>query len=533
MNPQTHMKKYLVLVLCFLCGYFSSAQSLVKLDQNKLTYTTYANSGQSNAVNIIPDFSACGYKKGGVVLPSVETVMTLKPKSGDCREMIQQAINELSARSPDKNGFRGALLLKRGVYHVDGLLKIEAGGVILRGEGAGIDGTVLLAMQKNKNDFITIEGQGNGYGTVKNSTRKIIDTYVPTGVNKVTVEQGHGFSVGDPIVIEEIPNDQWIKDLDMSQYGWTANQYRMMYERTITAIKDNVITIDIPIVDPIEDQHGSAVVFKSAIEGRVTNCGIENLRIESTYENDEDENHGWNAIVLNRAENCWVKNVVAKYFGYACVNIDSMSVFNTIEDCAMIDPKSVTTGGRKYSFNIGHGSTGNLFQRCVSWGGRHDYVTGARVPGPNVFLDCVAQNTFADVGPHHRWSTGLLFDNVYGGEIRVQNRKAMGSGHGWAGAQTLFWNCYSEKKEIKVESPPGVMNWGIGCVGLKQNGDGYWQSWGVHVSPRSLYLKQLEERLGSKAVNNITTSGQRSGSIWNVLKSRAAQIVEEGKITAQ
>jgi hypothetical protein len=117
------MKKYLILVLFFLPGHFSSAQAIVKLDQNKLIYTTYANKGQSNAVNIIPDFSACGYKKGGIALPSVETVTTLKPKSGDCSEMIQLAIDELSARTPDKNGFRGALLLKRGVYHVDGVIK--------------------------------------------------------------------------------------------------------------------------------------------------------------------------------------------------------------------------------------------------------------------------------------------------------------------------------------------------------------------------------------------------------------------------
>lgn len=527
------MKKYLLLSFCFLSGYFSIAQSLVQLDQNKLTYIAYANKGQTNAVNVIPDFSACGYKKGGVVLPSVETVMTLKPKTGDCREMIQQAINELSARSPDKNGFRGGLLLKKGVYHVDGLLKIEAGGIIVRGEGSGINGTVLLALQKSKSDFITIRGQGTGYGTAENSIRKIIGNYIPSGVKEFAVEPGHGFRAGDVVVVEETPNDQWIKDLDMSQYGWTADQYRMMYERTITAIKGNTITIDIPIVDPIEDQYGGAVIYKPTIIGRIANIGIENLRIESTYENDQDENHGWSAIVLNRVENCWVKNVVAKYFGYACVSIDSMSVFNTIEDCAMIDPKSVTTGGRKYSFLIGHGSMGNLFQRCVSWGGRHDYVTGARVPGPNVFLDCLAENTFADVGPHHRWTTGVLFDNIYGGEIRVQNRKAMGSGHGWAGAQTLFWNCYSSIKEIKVESPPGAMNWGIGCMGLKQNGDGYWESWGNHVSPRSLYLKQLEERLGSRAVNNVTTSEQRSGPIWNLLKSRASQIAEEGKVVAQ
>jgi len=67
---------------------------------------------------------------------------------------------------------------------------------------------------------------------------------------------------------------------------------------------------------------------------------------------------------------------------------------------------------------------GNLIQRCVAWGGRHDFVTRSRVPGPNVFLDSVAENSFADIGPHHRWSTGVLFDNIYGGQIRAQNRKS-------------------------------------------------------------------------------------------------------------
>jgi hypothetical protein len=207
-----------------------------------------------------------------------------------------------------------------------------------------------------------------------------------------------------------------------------------------------------------------------------------------------------------------------------------MSAFNTVQDCAMIDPKSVTTGGRKYSFNIEHGSTGNLFQRCVAWGGRHDYVTGSHVPGPNVFLDCAAENTFADIGPHHRWSTGILFDNIYGGEIRAQNRKAMGSGHGWAGVQTLFWNCTSSTKEFKVESPIGSMNWGIGCVGTKQNGEGYWERWGNHVTPRSLYLQQLEERLGKQSVKNITTNEQRSGAISDKLRSWAAVLVAESKV---
>ncbi|MFZ6010417.1 MAG: hypothetical protein ACOYXT_08700 [Bacteroidota bacterium] len=520
-----------VLMACLFLMRVGNSQNLVSLKNNKLVYSAYANEGQTIETNIVPDFSTAGYRGGGVMLPVVKTVITVNPKQGDCTTLIQSAIDEISARAPNKQGFRGAILLKKGVYHVDGALTIKASGIVLRGEGHGVDGTVLVAKQKAKHNFITVKGEGTGYALVRSSQTKITNDYVPTGTRELMLEN-HTFAAGDHIIIQKTPNQLWIDDLAMAQYGWAADDYKMEYERIVTAVDGNKITVDIPLVDPIESKYGGSVVFKSNITGRISGCGIESMRIESVFENNEDENHGWNAIVLSRVENSWVKDVVAKYFGYGCVSISNMSVFNTVQDCAMIDPKSVTTGGRKYSFNIEQGSTCNLFQRCVSWGGRHDYVTGSRVPGPNVFLDCVAENTFADVGPHHRWSTGILFDNVYGGEIRVQNRKAMGSGHGWAGVQTLFWNCFSVKKEIKVESPLGAKNWGIGCVGLLQNGKGYWESWGTHVSPRSLYLKQLEERLGAQAMKNVTTSEQRSGNVWEALKSWANHIVEENKVIA-
>ncbi|MCA1761284.1 MAG: T9SS type A sorting domain-containing protein, partial [Bacteroidales bacterium] len=242
------------------------------------------------------------------------------------------------------------------------------------------------------------------------------------------------------------------------------------------------------------------------------------MLISSAVAGINDENHGWNAVVLNQTENCWVKNVTAKNFGYACVTLNDANQ-TTVEDCAMIDPVSITTGGRKYSFNISKG-TFNLFQRCYTRGGRHDYVTGARVAGPNVFLDCFAENTFSDIGPHHRYATGILFDNIEGGMIRVQNRGTSGTGHGWAGAQTMFWNLKANGV-LKVESPKGAMNWGIGCSGNTKEGAGYWESWGQNVEPRSLYLQQLKDRLGDTAVNNIVIPEQLEGNIYDKLKSWA------------
>jgi hypothetical protein len=504
---------------------------LVSLQNGQLVYNKYANAHQTNAVNQIPDFSNCGYRGGGVKIPEVPVVKTIQPVPGDCRALIQAAIDSVSALSPDANGRRGAILLKAGIYQVDSSLYIKASGVVLRGEGNGITGTVLIATRQVQHNFINLQGTGSGYGEISGSRVHITDTYVPTGTRTITVPAGHTFTVGSNVVIQKTPNEAWIDTLDMRQYGWTASQYRITFERQVVAVQGNTLTLNIPIVDPIEQAYGGADIYRSNISGLIRECGVENMRMESDFSSDTSENHGWVAVQLSRTENSWVRNVITKFFGYSAVYILGQSRNNTVEDCAAIDPKSVTTGGRKYSFNLDGYATGNLFQRCITWGGRHDYVSGARVTGPNVFLDCVAENTFDDIGPHHRYSTGLLFDNIYGGRIRVQNRGASGTGHGWAGAQTLFWNCRSVKSDFEVESPPTARNWGIGCIGLVQTNTGYWESWGTPVLPRSLYLQQLQERMGAQAVQDITTPQQLQNTLRDSLRARAVRIAGEPRVS--
>src|SRR4029077_6652781 len=58
---------------------------------------------------------------------------------------------------------------------------------------------------------------------------------------------------------------------------------------------------------------------------------------------------------------------------------------------------------------------------------------------------------------------------------------------------------------LACHQPPTAQNYAIGFVGEKTKGaferpDGYWESLGKHVEPKSLYLKQLEDRLGKQAV---------------------------------
>lgn len=161
--------KIVLLIVCLIAGIVlnTSAQTskLVYLGgDEKLVYENYANHGEDTMVNIVPDFSYAGYMRGGVSLPeNVPVKITLEPTgSENDSAMIQDAINQVSAMPLDENGFRGAVLLKAGLYKIDGKLTISTSGVVLRGEDqlpAAHGGTELIATAERLHSFINIKGE--------------------------------------------------------------------------------------------------------------------------------------------------------------------------------------------------------------------------------------------------------------------------------------------------------------------------------------------------------------------------------------
>lgn len=518
----------LLLLLTFLLPVFSTVfgveSSLAYYGTDgRLVYGLYANQNETDAINRLPDFSFCGYQGGGVAIPDVPTVLTVCPQEGDDTQLIQSAIDNVSARSADANGFRGAVLLKAGRYQVQSTLRIRVSGVILRGEGQDVLGTVLEAVTPSDYDVISLGSGSDSYGAQSGTIRAITSSYVPSGAVSFEISDTSGYDVGDWISVQRTPNQFWIDDLAMGQWGWTPAGYVTDHERRVTAITGNTLTVDVPLVDVYQDKYGRGRVFKLNPISRIRNCGIENVRLESCYSGNTDEQHPWDAIRVQYAENSWIRGVTAQYFAYSCVNLGSYARYITVEDCAFIDPKSIITGGRRYSFNIDGTATRNLFQRCYSHESRHDFVLGSKTRGPNAFVDCYADRSHADSGPHHRWSTGTLLDNVYSSNsIDVENRESSGSGHGWSGAQMVFWNC--QTPNMRSDAPKGAMNFAIGAKAAKREGNwapeepfGWWEHQNLDVSPRSLYFQQLRDRLGQAAVERVTTASQRAGNIWSDL----------------
>jgi hypothetical protein len=485
--------------------------------------------------NRIGDFSRCGYMGGGVRIPMLPVVATLSPLPGDADDTarIQSAIDALASRPLDNLGFRGALLLKRGTFRVSGSLKIAASGLVLRGEGQGPDGTILLGTGKVRRTLIAIAGRTQ-IKEVAGSRQKIVDDYVPWGVRHFEVVSTKGYSVGDSVMIVRPSTANWISDIGMDRIEarpgtkqWSASGYALNFERTVTAIKGNWIQLDAPVVHAMEAKYGGGFVYRYTEQGRLLQVGVEDLRLVSEYEKgqeNKDEAHAWTGVGLDHVADSWVRNVTTVHLSDA-VSLGRMSKFVTVQDCACLKPVSLITGGRRYAYSI-NGQYG-LVQRCYSDHSRHALITGAKVCGPNVFLDCLTENNHSDIGPHHRWAVGILWDNVKGGAFNAQDRGHMGSGHGWAGAKQVFWNCVTSS--ICVQQPPTAQNYAIGCTGKVSKGalpgrkPGHYESHGTHVKPRSLYLTQLEDRLGASAVKNITIQEQLTGSIYDRLKESLAE----------
>jgi hypothetical protein len=508
MNRIFSLKKALAplsLGAIFLLSFQVFTQSkFVKISADgAITYTPDENG------NIIPDFSRVGYHGGDKAIPNVKVVKTISPAaSGSSQELIQAAINEVAALEPDKNGFRGAILLKKGTYDIPGTLTINTGGIVLRGESNDPNGTKFFASGKTQRTLIEVTGSGE-LKEIPGTRTALTENYIPVGRFHFTVENAKLYNVGDPIVIYRPGTDAWIRDLQMDRIierpgtrQWQADAYNLTFERKIVDIKGNQIFIDQPIVMPLEKKYGGAEIFKYSFAGRIAEVGIENIYFESAYTSDTDEEHAWKAIELDKIQHGWVRNVTSRYFGTTCVNVDRGAMYVTVMDSKCLDPKSIIRGGRRYSFNVD--GQFNLVRDCEATEGRHDYVTGARTMGPNVFYNCKASGTHADIGPHHRWSTGTLYDNIVtDGEINIQDRGNYGSGHGWVGTTQVVWNCTGN--EIAVQTPwVSGKNYAIGVVGKKTQGrfagkpDGEWESSGQHVAPQSLYLAQLKARKSAR-----------------------------------
>ncbi|HEX3628751.1 MAG TPA: DUF6298 domain-containing protein [Verrucomicrobiae bacterium] len=472
--------------------------------------------------NRVPDFSTAGYEGNEREIPEAPIKVAVSPINGDETARIQKAIDYVGGLPADANGIRGAILLQKGRHEIFGRLQIRNSGVVLRGEGQDTNGTILVAAGIDRRTLIRIFGQNNSSND-SNPNWQIADNYVPVGATSFRLKDAGELKAGDTIFVTRPGTKEWIDSLGMTDFGgglndwrlvWRPGSFDLVWDRVIQKIDGNLITIDSPITTAMETKFGGGFVETYSWPGRVENVGVENLRLESTFDsqNPKDENHSWFAITMENCANAWVRQVTFEHFAGSAVAIYETCKGVSVEDCLSLAPISEDAGWRRNTFfTMGQQC---VFLRCRAEHGRHDFSVGHCAAGPNAFVDCEADFAMADSGAIESWASGTLFDNVRidGNGLSLINRGSDGEGAGWSVANSVLWNCISAK--TSCENPPGAKNWALGSWG-EFEGNGIWRHSNETVNPSSLFAAQLADRLGRESADKLLSNTKMSAESQN------------------
>jgi hypothetical protein len=561
------------------CALSSGAPGKVaQLVGGRLQYKCFANVGFA-ARNILPDYSFAGYRGGGVGLPGYAVLspnppyqVPLKPRGGglDDAQNIQTLLDMAGQIAPLGDQVI-AVYLDSGTFVIQKPLLITNSKVMLLGSGQGSDGTILKSTINEPHTLIVmaipeiIGTTDTGLpfldeellpSPVKVGDPVRISATVRVGATRIPVESiptgPSGWAVNDHIIIRRTPNQDWLTKIAPTPTNWkpyismTNDGFPdHMQRRRIKAIDsmNKVITVNMPLVDWIIENPDSSYLGGGQVEkiqnpSYIDYSGVKDLRLDSQYVHTETSGGGWNGISMDRVRNSWIHGVTVLKYGGAAVTIGSQSMFNTVQEVAHLDPESpedqaspgLPASGNRYSFNVSKDATGNLFQRCFTRGSRHSFMSGLRTHGPNVWLDSMALEQHAESGPHKEWNTGGLFDNIYAdpsANLLLDNPTAStlavqySSNHGWRGAQTMFWNSDARVKSVSASTSRNFVVGGvIEDLGIS---DSIAELTNTVVKPRSLYLQQLEDRLGTAAVDAVTTARQKAGRIFDDLRAWAGE----------
>lgn len=472
------------------------------------------------AGNRIIDFSSAGYRGGGVSLPKVPVRVTVSPSGGDDSAAIQSAIDTVAALPPDRKGFRGAVLLAPGSYNVSATLILNTSGVVLRGSGSGPEGSV-LNMTGAPFTLLSVAGSGT---YARGTPVSILDTYIPSGARSFKVSDASGFKAGDDILVIRPVTEAWVAFMGMDTLvrngqpqTWLAPGTEILTDRRVAAVWGNRIILDVPLTDSYDAQYlnpPGASVATYTFEGRISQVGVEHFSVVAPAQYTSPYYQG---VQMNNVLDGWVRDLSIQ---------DTQNTFQltnttkqvTLDSIRVVHTYRQPNSGAPADFALS--GTQLLANNCsvTGQGNTWPFVTHARVTGPIVILKAFADDR--GYAPHQRWATGLLcdlcdFPNTYTGDktgIAYSNRGYFGSGHGWDAGFSVGWNATSTY--FLVQEPPGSHNWCIGCVGTVHSDDapggdgtilpnGIYDSLGTHVTPGSLYLAQLKQRLGKRALRNI------------------------------
>jgi hypothetical protein len=76
---------------------------------------------------------------------------------------------------------------------------------------------------------------------------------------------------------------------------WQPGSRDIAWDRVVTAVRGDKLTIDAPLTTALDDRFGGASVMRISARNRIRQIGVENLRLVSAFDASRpmDEDHSW------------------------------------------------------------------------------------------------------------------------------------------------------------------------------------------------------------------------------------------------
>lgn len=456
----------------------------------------------------LQDYSYAGYHRGEVAPPFGEgtparTVdAALGNGAANATSAIQTAIDDTCAAGG------GVVRIPAGTYVVrlptdasPEAIRIPCSHLVLRGDGPSETRIVfddpLRARAKN---VIGLRSSGGGVlDPAAGTAAHMLATSATGPTRTLTLADVAGLAVGDLVTVRNDVTAAFraAHRMDAASTGegdfWPASSFRgILYQRVVTAIEGDVITLDAPTRYPLLVRDAARVL---EIATFIEESGVESLALgmvrnttsslttggEASHDDEYDtvgttpyQVHASHAIRFDRVHDGWLYDVdsfepsanagTGIHVLSIGVEIASSSFRITVQDCDFGRPQYRGGGGNGYLMLVQ--GNDNLVAGSSTADARHGFILSGAVSGNVILRGRIIRSRYAD-DSHRFLAHANLFDAMVidRGFLQSVNRGTTSTGAGFTGTEMVFWNPYVVQNHASL---------GNGCaVETSQLGHGY------------------------------------------------------------
>src|SRR5262249_34198296 len=142
--------------------------------------------------------------------------------------------------------------------------------------------------------------------------------------------------------------------MDRLTNPWQPNSKNIDWDRVITRIEGNQITLDAPLTNALEQRYGGGTIYKYTWPGRLENVGLANFYAVSDSTGPTDPNHATTVLQMDKVENAWVLNITGSGFAqnFYVINttkwatLDGVQAFDTSQTGSAPPSGFLVNGGQ-------------------------------------------------------------------------------------------------------------------------------------------------------------------------------------------